>query len=154
MYQGFEAVYDKNSHILILGSFPSVKSRAAGFYYGNPQNRFWRMLAQVFKEEIPADIPGKIEFLKRHNIALWDAVQESDLEGSMDSSLEKSQMITANFEKIFKTAKIEKILCNGKTAYNIFTKGNFTNLPCICMPSTSPANPRYSFETWQKELLS
>lgn len=153
MFQSFEPVYDKNSRILILGSFPSVKSREVGFYYGHPQNRFWKMLGQVFNEEMPSDIAGKMNFLKRHNIALWDVVQTSDLSGSSDISLEKSQKTTADFKQLFEQTKIEKILCNGKTAYNLFINSNYSDLPCICMPSTSPANPRYNFEVWKNELL-
>lgn len=152
MFQGFEPIYDKYSKLLILGSFPSVKSREVGFYYGHPQNRFWKMLATCFDEPMPKTIEEKIQFLKRHQIALWDVVQESDLSGSADNTLEKSSKTIADFDKILKESQIKKILCNGKTAYNIFISSYKTEIPCLCMPSTSPANPRYNYDTWAKEL--
>lgn len=152
-FKGFEPVYDKNSKVLILGSFPSVKSRAVGFYYGNKQNRFWNMLSKVLNENIPDDIEEKKKILKKHHIALWDVIQESDLKGSSDLELSKSNMTTKDFSFLLPpNTQIEKILCNGKTAYNLFTAFCKTDITTICMPSTSSANPRYSFETWQNQL--
>lgn len=154
MHQGFKPVYDKNSKILILGSFPSVKSREVGFYYGHKQNRFWKMLSQVFNEEIKDDIPSKISFLHKYHIALYDVIIESDLTGSSDSALEKSSLKTGAFAPLLPpNTKVEKILCNGKTAYNLFIENYTTDIPVYCMPSTSPANPRYNFETWQTTIL-
>lgn len=151
--KGFEPVYDKNSKILILGSFPSVKSRAVGFYYENKQNRFWKMLEQIFGEKISDSIDDKKAFLKRHNIALWDVIQESDLKGSADVDLEKSNITTADFSFLFPpNTKIEKVLCNGKTAYNLFLKLYPTDIPVTYLSSTSPANPRYNFEEWKNQL--
>lgn len=153
MFNGFEPVFDKNSRILILGSFPSVKSRKQGFYYGNKQNRFWRMLETIFKEKIGDDILSKKEFLFKHGIALFDVVEKSNLEGSADDTLEKSNFKIADFDLIFKSAKnLEKVLCNGKTAYNLFTKNYALNLQVICMPSTSSANPRFDIKQWEKEF--
>ncbi len=155
MIEGFEPVYDKNSEILILGSFPSVKSREAGFYYGNKRNRFWTMLSQVFEEKIEDSIESKIAFLKNHKIALWDVVSQSDLNGSADKALEESNKKIANFSFLFPPhTRVRKILCNGKTAYNLFQEVNQTTLDCFCMPSTSPANPRYDFKIWEKALKS
>jgi hypoxanthine-DNA glycosylase len=152
MHQGFEPVYDSQSRILILGSFPSVKSREVGFYYGNKQNRFWKMLSQIFNEKISDDIEEKKAFLSRHKIALWDVIISSDLSGSADISLEKSQKVISDFDHIFANSKIEKVLCNGKTAYSLFVENHKTSLPVICMPSTSSANPRFSVDSWEKEL--
>lgn len=153
MFNGFEPVFNKNSRVLILGSFPSVKSRENGFYYGNKQNRFWRMLGKIFNEEIKDDINFKTTFLLIHNIALFDVVTESDLSGSADVSLEKSNHKVADFEFLLPPhTKIEKILCNGKTAYNLFLEKCKTSLPVICMSSTSSANPRFDIEDWKSEL--
>ena len=153
MNQGFEPVYDKDSEILILGSFPSVKSREQGFYYGHKQNRFWKMLSQVFNEEIKDDIPSKISFLHKHHIALYDVIIESDLKGSSDYALEKSNIKTGAFAPLLPpNTKVEKILCNGKTAYHLFTENYKTDIPIFCMPSTSSANPRYNIEDWRNAI--
>lgn len=153
MFKGFEPVYDKNSKILILGSFPSVKSRSNGFYYGNKQNRFWRMLETIFNDKIEDNIESKKKFLKKHKIALFDVVLESNLTGSADLSLEKSQNKIANFEFLFPPhTKISKVLCNGKTAYNLFTKNFSCKEPVFCLPSTSSANPTFNLEPWRYHL--
>lgn len=153
MFNGFEPVFDKNSKVLILGSFPSVKSRENGFYYGNKQNRFWKMLGIIFNEKIEDDITCKKQFLLNHGIALYDVVEKSNLLGSADNTLEKSDFKVADFNSIFKKANnIEKVLCNGKTAYNIFINNYANNLPVICLPSTSSANPRFDILLWKKEL--
>ncbi len=155
MFNGFEPVFDKDSEILILGSFPSVKSRQTGFYYGNKQNRFWKMLGKIFNEEIEDNTEFKKLFLLKHKIALFDVVAESDLAGSADSSLEKSEFKICNMKFLFPpNTNIKKILCNGKTAYNLFYNSNQTNLPILAMPSTSSANPRFDFEIWKNEIIS
>ena len=99
--RGFEPVYDKDSKLLILGSFPSVKSRQIEFYYGNKQNKFWKTVCGFFGEDVPGDTEGKKQFLYRRNIALWDIVTECEIVGSQDSTI-----------KNFKTADIEKLLHN------------------------------------------
>lgn len=153
MFNGFEPVFDKNSRVLILGSFPSIKSREQGFYYGNKQNRFWRMLEKVFNEKIDNDISAKKQFLFNHNIALFDVVVKSDLSGSADISLEKSNHEIADINFLLPPhTNLEKIICNGKTAYNLLTNNNDFSLPVICLPSTSSANPRFNFEDWKREL--
>jgi hypoxanthine-DNA glycosylase len=149
MHNGFKPIFDKNSKILILGSFPSVKSREVGFYYGNKQNRFWKMLGQVFGEEVGETIENKKEYLLKHNIALWDIVKSSDIEGSLDKNLKNVEVVDLN--DILKKAKIEKIICNGKKAYNLFTK-SYPNLQAIYVTSTSSANRRYDIEKWKSEL--
>jgi hypoxanthine-DNA glycosylase len=148
---GFLPVFDKNSRILILGSFPSVKSREIAFYYGNKQNRFWRTICGYFGEQIPETTQGKREFLQRRNIALWDMAVSCEIEGSADSSIKNVEI--ADLSEIFKTANIEKILLNGTLAYELFlSRYSDCNIPYIKMPSTSPANPRFQEEIWRKEL--
>lgn len=148
---GFSPVYNENSRILILGSFPSVKSREISFYYGNKQNRFWKTICGFFKEDIPETVDGKRTFLLRNKIALWDMAVSCQIKGSSDSSL--TNAILADLSPIFATANIEKILLNGATAYDLFMQ-KYANIdiPFVKMPSTSPANPRFSEETWRKEL--
>ncbi|MBQ8284276.1 MAG: DNA-deoxyinosine glycosylase [Clostridia bacterium] len=148
---GFAPVFDKNSKVLILGSFPSVKSRQIDFYYGNKQNRFWRTVCGYFNEEIPETIEGKKEFLFRRNIALWDMVMACEIEGSADSSIKNVEI--ADLNQVFAMAKIEKILLNGTLAYNLFSE-HFATCGILYekMPSTSPANPRFSETIWRNAL--
>ena len=115
------------------------------------------MLSAVFAEEIADDIESKKSFLHKHHVALYDVIEQSDLKGSADVTLEKSNNKTADISFLLPPhTKVKKVLCNGKTSYNILTaKGTnctINNTPIICMPSTSPANPRYDFLVWQKEL--
>ena len=148
---GFPPVYDKNSRVLILGSFPSVKSREISFYYGNKQNRFWKTVCGFFKENIPETVDGKNEFLLRNNIALWDMATSCEIEGSSDSSVKNATI--ADLTKILATAKIEKILLNGTLAYDLFMqKYAQIGIPYVKMSSTSPANPRFNPKIWEKEL--
>ncbi len=166
MHKGFPPIYDKNSKILILGSFPSVKSRLDGFYYAHPQNRFWKMLSQVFSDQIFDEIEEKKKFLIKHNIALYDVVAESNLQGSADETLRKSYFLASEIDFLLPpNTKVKKILCNGKTAFQILTRhenvkeenGNYfyfakEKIPIICLSSTSSANPRYSFQQWEDEI--
>ena len=148
---GFPPVYDYESKVLILGSFPSVKSREISFYYGHKQNRFWKMLCGYFGEEIPNDIEGKKRFLHRNKIALWDIATACEIKGSADASVKNAEI--ADLSEIFKTAKIELILLNGTLAYTLFMeKYAEIDIPYIKMPSTSPANPRYKEEPWRNAL--
>ena len=139
-------VYNKESRILILGSFPSVKSREAGFFYGHPQNRYWKVLAAVFEEECPADIPAKRAFLLRNHIAAWDVIRSCEITGSSDASIKN---VTANdLNEILSTASIRQIYVNGRTAEKMFKKYTepMIHRSCICLPSTSPANAAWSLE--------
>ena len=148
---GFDPVYDENSRVLILGSFPSVKSREISFYYGNKQNRFWRTLCGFFREEIPNDTEGKKAFLLRHGVALWDMVTSCEINGSADASIKNAE--TANLDKILQCAKIEKILLNGTLAYDLFVeKYKDIAIDYQKMPSTSPANPRFLESAWWEAL--
>ncbi len=139
-------VYDSDSTILILGSFPSVKSREAMFFYGHPQNRYWKVLSAVFGEEVPKTIPERKAFLLRNHIAAWDVIASCDIVGSSDSSIKN---VTANdLSQILEVADIRKIYVNGKTAEKMYKKYTepITGRKCICLPSTSPANAAWSLE--------
>lgn len=138
--------YTKESKILILGSFPSVKSREMKFYYGHPQNRFWKVISEVFKSEVPKIIKEKKEFLAKHNIALWDVISSCDIKGSSDSSI--CNVIVNDIFQIVNNSSIEKIFVNGGKAYDLFKKYfDFDKLPTVIkLPSTSPANARWTLE--------
>ena len=149
--QGFAPVFDGNSRVLILGSFPSVKSREIAFYYGNKQNRFWRLICGYFGEEIPETTAGKKAFLARRNIALWDMVTACEIEGSSDSSVKNAEV--ADLFEVLNHAKIEKILLNGALAYQLFVERYaHLSVPYQKLPSTSPANPRFDETVWRKAL--
>ena len=150
-------VYDKDSKALILGSFPSVRSREEGFFYGHPQNRFWRVTARIFKEKVPQTISEKKDFLIRNHIALWDVIGSCEITGSSDSSIKN---ITVNdISLILKTADIQAVYLNGGKAYQLYKKYIFpvTGREGICLPSTSPANAAWNLdkltEAWKKILL-
>lgn len=139
-------VYDENSKILILGSFPSVKSREAAFFYGHPQNRFWRVLSAVFEDEVPVTVEEKRAFLLSHNVALWDVIASCDIVGSSDSSI--TNVRPNDIASVLKNSRIEKIFVNGKTAqkyYDTYVK-NTVNRDAICLPSTSPANASWKLD--------
>ena len=152
----FPPLYDKNSTILILGSFPSVKSREQLFFYGHPQNRFWKVIANVFGDSVPTTIQEKKDLLRKHHIALWDVIKSCDIEGSSDSSI--SGVVPNDLSEIFAGADIQKIIVNGKTAEKYFNKytRDVIRKDAICLPSTSPANAAWSLdrltEAWGKHL--
>ena len=145
-------VYDNNSKVLILGSFPSVKSREEGFFYGHPQNRFWKVIATIFNEEVPKTIDEKRNLLLRNHIAVWDVIESCDIVGSSDSSIKN--VVVNDLNIILNEADIKGIYINGKTAYNYYKKYTEPLLgrEAICLPSTSPANAAWSIErlveTW------
>jgi hypoxanthine-DNA glycosylase len=139
-------VFDKDSRILILGSFPSVKSREEGFFYGHPQNRFWRVTAGVFGEAPPTSVDEKKSFLLRNHIALWDVIGSCEIDGSSDSSIRN---VTVNdLSVILGTADIQEIFLNGKKADQLYRKYLFpvVKRDGICLPSTSPANAAWNME--------
>ncbi|MGP1532430.1 MAG: DNA-deoxyinosine glycosylase [Campylobacter sp.] len=151
----FKPIFDKNSKILILGSFPSVVSCKFGFYYANPQNRFWRVLAQILNAPPPASTDEKINFLLAHRIAIYDAAISCEIKGSSDAKM--TAVEPANLEPIFKTANITQIYANGGKAYEICEKYlktqilNATGKPPVKLPSTSSANANFSFERLVRE---
>ncbi len=140
----FPPLYDENSKILILGSFPSVKSREQMFFYGHPQNRFWRVVSTVLGQETPRTIDEKRQFLLSNGIALWDVIASCDITGSSDSSIKN--VVANNLGEILSVADIKQIFVNGKTAekyYNKYTK-NTVGREAVCLPSTSPANAAWT----------
>lgn len=153
----FPPFYQKDSQILILGSFPSIKSRAENFFYAHPQNRFWKILAAIFQEEVPETKEAKKVFLKKHKIALWDVIYSCKIKGSSDSSIQ--DVIPNNLEEIIRNAPITKIICNGSTSHKYYTKyqGKQFSTEAVLLPSTSPANAAYSLEKlvyfWSQELF-
>lgn len=149
----FPPLYDAQSEILILGSFPSVKSREQQFFYGHPQNRFWRVTAAVCGAEVPVTIEEKRAFLLRNHIALWDVIASCEITGSSDSSIRN--VVPNDLTPIFKTAQIRQVYVNGGTAEKYYDKYQKPILQrdAIRLPSTSPANAAWSVErlvsVWQ-----
>ncbi len=142
----FGPVWNEESRILILGSFPSVKSREQGFYYGHPQNRFWRLLALLLEEKLPQSIEEKKQFLLQHRIALWDVIESCEIVGSSDSSIRDA--VVNDFCDILKNSQIQQIFVNGNKAAQLYEKyaSLQTGRGVKCLPSTSPANAAYSLE--------
>ena len=157
----FSAIYNCESEILILGSAPSVKSREAGFFYMHPQNRFWKTISLVFKDDdfISNDIKVKKKALLKHKIALYDVIESCDISGSSDNSITNVEIAFDVINKILLDAKINKIVLAGNKAYKLFEKhkSGFNipkNAKILPMPSTSPANATYKIEklveNWSK----
>ena len=146
----FEPVYDENSKILILGSFPSVKSREDNFFYGHPRNRFWKLLAALFAEEVPEDMSAKKDFLLRHGIALWDVVYSCDITGSADSTIKNVRPV--DLRAVLERADIQRIFVNGSTAKKYYDRYLRDTLgrEAFLLPSTSPANAAWSLEKLMK----
>ena len=141
-----DPVYDKNSKILILGSFPSVKSRQQSFFYGHPQNRCWKVIAGVMGCRVPESIDEKKEMLLSHYVAVWDVIESCDIVGSSDSSIKDVKV--NEFNRILDNADISKIYANGGKAYELYMKYAIekTGRDIIKLPSTSPANAAWNLE--------
>ena len=152
----FEPVYDERSKILILGSLPSVKSREQGFYYGHPQNRFWRVLAAVLSCQVPETIGEKKKMLLAHRIALWDVIESCDIRGSSDSSIKN--VVPADIGAVLGKTQIGRIYANGRKSESLYNKYIFpkTKTGITVLPSTSPANAACSLgkltEIWGAEI--
>ena len=153
----FAPVYDEHSRILILGTFPSVKSREQHFYYGHPQNRFWKVLASLTQwPQIPQTIEEKKQMLLQNGIAIWDVIQSCDIAGSSDSSIKN--VVPSDIGSILKNSGIKRIYANGNMAKKLYEKYILpeTGVPIIGLPSTSPANAAYSLErlkeSWKQIL--
>ena len=142
----FEPVFDGGSRILVLGSLPSVLSRENRFYYGHPQNRFWRVLAAVFAEPVPETIGDKTAMLLRNGVALWDTVERCDITGSSDASIRN--VVPADLSRIFDACRIEAVFANGHTAAKYYEKYQkpLYGKPITALPSTSPANAAWSLD--------
>ena len=150
----FEPVFDERSEILILGTFPSVKSRENQFYYGHPQNRFWKVLAALTDSELPETIEDKKKMLLDNRIAIWDVIAQCDIAGSSDSSIKN--VVPADIGRVLKDSNIQKIYANGNTAKKLYDKYVLPKVQIEIegLPSTSPANAGYSLdrliEAWGK----
>ena len=142
----FAPVFDGNSRILILGTFPSVKSREQQFYYGHPQNRFWKVLAALTGETQPETIEEKKAFLLRNRIAVWDVIASCDIIGSSDSSIKN--VVPADLEQVLAHSSIRQIFANGGTAKKLYEKYQkpVTGREILGLPSTSPANASFGLE--------
>ena len=140
------AVYDEHSRILVLGSFPSVRSRETGFYYGHPNNRFWRVIGSIFGEQIPQTVTDKTNLLLSNHIALWDAIAECDIIGSADSSIRN--VVPNDLTPILDCACVKAIFTNGRTADSLYRRylRSKCGIDAIPLPSTSPANVAYSLD--------
>ena len=152
----FPPLYNKDSKVLILGSFPSVKSREMMFFYGHPQNRFWKVIASVFDEKIPNSIEDKKRLILDNHLALWDVIAECEIAGSSDASIKNAR--ANDLSEILNNAPIQKIIVNGKTAERLYIKyiEPMTGMKAVVLPSTSPANAAWSLErlidAWEPEL--
>ena len=139
-------LFDANSQVLILGSFPSAKSRQTVFFYGHPQNRFWRVLSAVTDCPLPATVAEKKALILRNRLALWDVIGRCEITGSSDSSIRNAE--PNDLSVILDACRIDAIYCNGATAWNLYQKHLYpkTKLPAVKLPSTSPANAAWSLE--------
>lgn len=139
-------LFNSESKTLILGSFPSVKSREAEFFYGHPQNRFWTVVAEIYGYEKPQTVEDKKKLILENKLALWDVIHSCEIEGSADSTISN---VTANdLSVIISNSKVDRIFVNGKTAEKYYNKYTYpkTGIKAICLPSTSPANAAWSIE--------
>lgn len=145
-HHNFPPVWDENSKIIILGSFPSVRSRSEGFYYAHRQNRFWKVLADLFGRDDFHGIEEKKEFLLTHGIALWDVVASCDITGSSDSSIKN--VVPNDLSEIISSSCVKTFFTNGKTAGKLYDKYLLSEIQTedICLPSTSPANAAFSLD--------
>ena len=142
----FPPEYDENSEILILGSFPSVRSRETNFYYGHPKNRFWPLIADIFGEDMPSSVEEKKALLQRNRIALWDVIARCEIIGSSDSSIRNVEPNDINL--ILNSSKVGSIYTNGRKAYDLYNRYCLekTEREAILLPSTSPANAAFTYE--------
>jgi TDG/mug DNA glycosylase family protein len=158
LFHTFEPIFDSDSQILILGSFPSVKSRDEGFYYGHPRNRFWQVISSLFTCKIPTTISEKKALLLENRVALWDVCASCEVEASSDASIRN--VIPNDIGIILSAAHIKAIYTNGKTAYRLYRKHILpkTRIEPVCLPSTSPANAAISLtrliDEWRENIFS
>lgn len=143
-------LFDKDCTKLILGSFPSVKSREAQFFYGHPQNRFWKLLAELFSEEVPQTVEEKSALVLRHHIAMWDTIHSCTITGSSDSSIK--DVVPNDLSVIIDNSRVTQIFANGTASYKLYQKYIYpvTGIQAVKLPSTSPANAAFSLERLKK----
>ena len=151
-------LYNKESEILILGSFPSVKSREQAFFYGHPQNRFWKVLAGVFEVPTPMSIDEKKQFLLENKVALWDVIASCEISGSADNTIKNAR--ANDLSEILNNSQIQKIFVNGSAAKKYYDRYLLkqTRIEAVLLPSTSPANAAWSVERlidyWKNALMN
>lgn len=145
-FHTFPPLWTPESKILILGSFPSVKSREQGFFYGHPQNRFWKLMARLLQEEVPTTIEEKRAMILKHNIALWDVIESCEIVGSSDSSIKDVKV--NDLGMIVKNSQVRHVFTNGGKSHEMYVKYGeaLTDIKAIKLPSTSPANAAFSLE--------
>ncbi len=150
----FEPIVQQGAKILILGSWPSPKSREEGFYYGHPRNRFWQLLAKLLEQDVPQTIPQKKQLLVENAIALWDTLASCDIDGASDASIRNP--VPNDVAGLVERYGIKAVFCNGNAAMKFYQKFHYhqTGIAAIPLPSTSPANAGYSLqrleEQWEK----
>ena len=139
-------LYGPESEILILGSFPSVKSREAQFFYGHPQNRFWRILAALCGEDVPQSVEAKKRLVLDHGFALWDVIASCEIVGSSDSSI--TDVVPNDLRPILAGSRVQRIFCNGTTSFRLYSRyiRPVTGIEAVCLPSSSPANAAWSLD--------
>ena len=142
----FPPLYSRDSKVLILGSFPSIKSREAMFFYGHPQNRFWKVIAALYGEPVPQSIPEKKALILGHGLALWDSIASCEIRGSSDASI--TDAVPTDLSEILGNSAVERIYCNGTKSYEMYRKYQLprTGIEAVKLPSTSPANAAFSLE--------
>ena len=150
----FPPLFDEHSQVLILGSFPSVKSRDQKFYYGHPQNRFWKIMAALTGENVPETVPEKRQLALTHGIALWDVIDSCRIAGSSDSSIRDA--VPTDLSVILDNCDIKAIAANGALAGRLYRKYQqpYTQMEAVILPSTSPANAAWPLERLLKEWAS
>ncbi len=153
----FLPIWNANARVLILGSFPSVMSRANGFYYGNPRNRFWQVLEAIYGQPVPDSREGKTDYLLSHRLALWDVLAACEIDGSSDADIKKA--VSNDLSQILDGANIARILANGRLTEKLFRRWYRGALEekLFVLPSTSPANAAWSFDrltdAWKQALI-
>ena len=142
----FGPLFNEDSRVLILGSFPSVKSREQNFFYGHPQNRFWKVIAAVNGQPVPQSIEDKKKLILTNGLALWDSIASCEITGSSDASIKNAR--TNDIRIILDNCSIERIYCNGRKSHELYRKyiEPQTGREAICLPSTSPANAQWTFD--------
>ncbi|MBQ9890828.1 MAG: DNA-deoxyinosine glycosylase [Firmicutes bacterium] len=142
----FPPLYNRDSKVLILGSFPSVRSREAMFFYGHPQNRFWKVIAALFDEPVPQSIPEKKALILDHGLALWDSIASCEIKGSSDASI--TDAVPTDLSEILENSAVQRIFCNGTRSFEMYRKYQLprTGIEAVKLPSTSPANAACSLD--------
>jgi hypoxanthine-DNA glycosylase len=142
----FGPLFNEDSRVLILGSFPSVKSREQNFFYGHPQNRFWKVIAAVNGQPVPQSIEDKKQLILTNGLALWDSIASCEITGSSDASIKNAR--ANDISIILDNCRIERIYCNGRKSHELYRKyiEPQTGREAVCLPSTSPANAQWTLD--------